>query len=126
MLLIKISMFNVQKHTDTCKCYFLNIGDEHILMKAIRCLSLLLIPSKAKSSEGDIPFLMKFVPVSNNMYDHHKILMYRMTHHLRKLQNLLTASLTSLFLDMMNMINTLLPLRGDYIWNAPTLQWQCF
>ena len=40
------------------------IGDELLLLKCIRCLSLLLTYSKVKKSDGDIPFLMTFVPVS--------------------------------------------------------------
>ena len=34
-------------------------------MKAMRCLSILLIPGKSKPLEGDIPFFMKFVSVSS-------------------------------------------------------------
>lgn len=33
-------------------------------MIAMRCLGLLLIPTKTKESTGDIPFFMRFVPVS--------------------------------------------------------------
>ena len=35
-----------------------------LIVRAIRCLSLLLIPTKTKSAEGDIPYMMRFVPVS--------------------------------------------------------------
>lgn len=44
------------------------IGDEQLLTKAIRCLGLLLIYTKVKKTDGDIPFLMTFVPVSNFNY----------------------------------------------------------
>ena len=36
-------------------------------MAAIRCLALLLIPTKTKHSDGDIPYLMKIVPVRNQI-----------------------------------------------------------
>ena len=43
-------------------------GDDVLVMKAIRCLGLLLIPMKTKHAEGDIPFVMRFVPVSVEAY----------------------------------------------------------
>ena len=43
---------------------FILVGDEQMLLKAIRCLCLLLIYNKTKPTEGDIQFFMKFVPVS--------------------------------------------------------------
>ena len=33
-------------------------------MKFLKCLSLLLLPTKVKSADREIPFLLKFVPVS--------------------------------------------------------------
>ena len=33
-------------------------------LKAVRCLSILLIPTKSKCIDGDIPYIIKFVPVS--------------------------------------------------------------
>ena len=38
--------------TDTCA------------MLALRCLGILLLPSRTKKADGDIPFIIKFVPVS--------------------------------------------------------------
>ena len=35
-----------------------------LIVGAIRCLSLLFIPTKTKSAEGDIPYMMRYVPVS--------------------------------------------------------------
>jgi len=40
------------------------IGNDDLLIVAARCLALLLIPTKTKEESGDIPFFMKFVPVS--------------------------------------------------------------
>lgn len=39
-------------------------GDDHLLMISMRCLGLLLIPTKTKRVDGDIPFFIQFVPVS--------------------------------------------------------------
>ena len=39
-------------------------GDDQLLVKAMRCLGLLLIPVKTKEVTGDIPFFVRFVPVS--------------------------------------------------------------
>lgn len=44
--------------------YFAIIGDDQLLIVAVRCLGLLLISTKTKDHDGDIPFLMRFVPVS--------------------------------------------------------------
>ena len=33
-------------------------------MFALRCLGILLLPTKTKRADGDIPFILKFVPVS--------------------------------------------------------------
>ena len=38
-----------------------SLGD--FAMLAVRCLGLLLIPTKVKRAEGDIPYLVKFVQV---------------------------------------------------------------
>ena len=44
---------------------FMHTGnDESLTLRAVRCLSLLLIPTKTKSSDGDIPYVIRFVPVS--------------------------------------------------------------
>ena len=40
------------------------IGNDQLLIKSVRCLGLLLIPMKSKEATGDIPFLMRFMPVS--------------------------------------------------------------
>ena len=45
-------------------CIYL-VGDDMLIMSSMRCLGLLLIPIKMKQSDGDIPFLMTFVPVSH-------------------------------------------------------------
>ena len=37
---------------------------EMSVMFALRCLGILLIPTKTKRADGDIPFILKFVPVS--------------------------------------------------------------
>ena len=33
-------------------------------LAALRCMSVLLMPMKTKKAEGDVPFVLKFVPVS--------------------------------------------------------------
>lgn len=43
---------------------YLFLDDEETLIVAIRCLALLLIPGKTKSSDGDIPCFIRFVSVS--------------------------------------------------------------
>ena len=44
---------------------FVLIGDAtDTMIDSIRCLALLLISTKVKNSTGDIPYVMKFVPVS--------------------------------------------------------------
>ena len=37
---------------------------EMSVMFALRCLGILLIPTKTKRADGDIPFILRFVPVS--------------------------------------------------------------
>jgi len=54
-------------------CLYL-IGDE-LLIAATRCLGLLFIPTKTKEESGDIPFFMRFVPVS--VYHHQRYLFDR-------------------------------------------------
>ena len=44
-----------------------SLGDEETTTWAIRCLCLLLISTKTKNNTGDIPYVMKFVPVSINL-----------------------------------------------------------
>jgi len=39
-------------------------NDEPLTLKAIRCLGLLLISNKMKTLDGDIPYVVRFVPVS--------------------------------------------------------------
>lgn len=46
-------------------CFFeFVLGDDQLLMVALRCLGLLLIPTKTKGATEDIPFLLRIVPVS--------------------------------------------------------------
>ena len=45
--------------------FVLYLADDDLLMKAVRCLGLLLTTGKTKSSNSDIPFFMKFVSVSD-------------------------------------------------------------
>ena len=39
------------------------IGDDNFLINALRCLGVLLTTRKSKKADGDIPFLVRFVPV---------------------------------------------------------------
>ena len=53
----------------TCTyCWFeivlFTLGDDVFLTNSLRCLAILLTTSKMKKHEGDIPHLMKFVPVT--------------------------------------------------------------
>ena len=53
-----------------CVCLYVYIhlvGDDMLITSSMWCLGLLLIPIKMKPSDGDIPFLIKFVPVSRNL-----------------------------------------------------------
>jgi len=56
----------IVNYTQDCSLHALTIviGNDELLIAAARCLVLLLIPTKTKEESRDIPFFMKFVPVS--------------------------------------------------------------
>jgi hypothetical protein len=49
-------------------CDFLKLTSDQTALIALRCLGLLFIGTKTKRADGDIPFLMNFVPVGNIYY----------------------------------------------------------
>ena len=44
------------------------IGEDVMMIDSIRCLALLLTSTKVKNSSGDIPYVVKFVPVSYGIW----------------------------------------------------------
>ena len=44
------------------------IGVDTMMIDSIRCLGLLLTSTKVKNATGDIPYVMKFVPVSYGIW----------------------------------------------------------
>ena len=63
-------MFDLVLVYDICvslilSCFFeFVLGDDQLLLISLRRLGLLLIPTKTKVITGDIPFLLRIVPVS--------------------------------------------------------------
>ena len=61
MMLLQVNIDKVYNSSDYSFCLRISI-DESALV-SLRCLGLLLIGTKAKKCDGDIPFLVKFVQV---------------------------------------------------------------